>query len=366
MPADDDKRPAKLPRRSPSATSRARRTCSTAATSSSPAKDGRRPARAGVLLPLAAAARRRVADRLDLARWLVDPANPLTPRVAVNHVWQHLFGRPGRARRRTSASAASRRRTPNCSTGWPASSSSARLEPQGADPHDRHVGHLPPGVAAPAGAGRASIPSNRLLAGRTASASRRRSSATCTWPRAACCRRRSAGRASSRRIPKDLAKITFRSELPWKTSPARTATAAACTRSSSGRCPYPNLMTSTAPTPTRTVRAAAASPTRRSRRWRTLNDEVFVEAAPGPGPAHARHRLGSDAERDRLRLPARALDPAADGAGELDRLLRAAADQPRLVSRPPRTSREAGSGDTPPDDRTGRSGRCVATGRTSS
>ena len=42
-------------------------------------------------LPAAPSANGRI-DRLALAKWLVDPANPLTARVTVNRLWERLFG----------------------------------------------------------------------------------------------------------------------------------------------------------------------------------------------------------------------------------------------------------------------------------
>lgn len=44
-------------------------------------------------VPGAAKVNPKQSGRLELAEWLASPKNPLTPRVAVNRVWSHLFGR---------------------------------------------------------------------------------------------------------------------------------------------------------------------------------------------------------------------------------------------------------------------------------
>ncbi|HEV8058321.1 MAG TPA: PSD1 and planctomycete cytochrome C domain-containing protein [Gemmataceae bacterium] len=50
------------------------------------------PGTPAVLPPLPKPARSKTPTRLDLAKWLVSPENPLTARVLVNRIWGHYFG----------------------------------------------------------------------------------------------------------------------------------------------------------------------------------------------------------------------------------------------------------------------------------
>ena len=66
---------------------------------------------------------RQGSGRLELARAIASPDNPLTARVMVNRVWQHHFGRGLVGTASNFGALGERRATPSCSTGWPAGSS---------------------------------------------------------------------------------------------------------------------------------------------------------------------------------------------------------------------------------------------------
>ncbi len=76
-------------------------------------------------LPQPPEAGSRRLTRLDLARWLTSPENPLTARVFANRLWKQFFGTGLSAVMEDLGAQGNGPRTPSCSTGWPSSSARA-------------------------------------------------------------------------------------------------------------------------------------------------------------------------------------------------------------------------------------------------
>ncbi len=178
---------------------------------------------------------KRRLTRLDLAKWLIDPANPLTARVAANDVWQHLIRRwpRGYARRfRHAGRSALPSRTARLAS---ERIHSLRLEPQGNDPAHRLLRHLPAKLGGAQRRWWSATPKTTGSRGRIDSGWKPNRSATPCSPAAGCWIAESAAPVSLPRH-RQMIRMKIGNRTLHRLPPA-TSTGAACTQSSSAPTP---------------------------------------------------------------------------------------------------------------------------------
>ncbi|MCI0459180.1 MAG: PSD1 and planctomycete cytochrome C domain-containing protein [Gemmataceae bacterium] len=238
------------------------------------------------------------ADRLDLARWLVDPANPLTPRVAVNHVWRHLFGH---GLVRTPDDFGARGEPPThpelldwlagefVRQGW-SRKRLIRLIVTSAT-YRQSSRHRPELAQAD--------PANRLLHRQNRFRVEAEIVRDLHLAAGGLLAPRVGGPSVFPPIPKDLAKISFRSQLPWPTSTGADRYRRGLYTFFKRSLPDPNLVLFDCPDASASALQRGASNTP-LQALATLNNEVFVEAAQGMARRVLRAGLRTDLERVRF------------------------------------------------------------------
>jgi hypothetical protein len=259
------------------------------------ANDAIDPGTPAALPPLDQRHEEGVADRLDLARWIVGPANPLTARVAANDVWRRLFGAglvrtPGdfgtQGERPTHPELLDWLADEYVRLGWRRKAmiraivmsatyrqtSRRRLELEERDPENR--------LLARQNRFRVEGEIVRDLALAASGGLSRKIGGPSVFPP----------------FPQDLTKIDFRSDLKWETSEGADRYRRGMYSFFKRTLPYPTLVTFDCPD----ANAAAVERQRSNtplQALATLNNEVFVEAAQALGRRLATAEPAGDEER---------------------------------------------------------------------
>lgn len=235
--------------------------------------------RPGVLGALHALAPRDSAnpDRLDLARWLMAPDNPLTPRVAANRLWLHLFGR-GLVRTPDDFGARGQPPTHPELLDWLASQYIQR----GWRPKEMIRLIVTSAAYRQSSRHRSELesidPENRLLARQNRLRVEGELVRDLHLAASGLLSHRIGGPSFFPPLPPELVKITFRSELPWKTSQGADRYRRGMYTFFKRSVPYPTLMLFDCPDSNAAAVERSVSNTP-MQALATLNNETFAEAA---------------------------------------------------------------------------------------
>jgi len=218
-------------------------------------------------------------DRLDLARWLVDPANPLTPRVVANQVWLRLFGQ-GLIRTPEDFGARGQAPTHPELLDWLAGELLARgasrkglIRAIVSSAAYRQASHQRPELAT-------LDPENRLLARQNRVRVEAEIVRDLHLAAAGLLDQRIGGPSVYPPLDPEFVKITFRSQLPWKTSAGGDRYRRGLYTFFKRSVPYPDLMLFDCPDATSAAHQRSVTNTP-LQALATLNSETSLDAARG-------------------------------------------------------------------------------------